>query len=218
MAIKTIRFRPAGAGTTTVADGADGILVPTAGPDPGQFGLYADATTISGIRAGWVAQPDFGLANDAGISGDAKFGLAQVVRATGATTRVLRIDRAAGTFPVWLQIGMAQGGTSYVTPRNRILNTSGAELFAQSGPSRNADGDSVPMQINTDGTKQLVGAADAGVSVTTTGSYWDIEIRPGTEFQNRLSFISFDDGVTGGGLSASVLRRRRRMACSSSFF
>jgi hypothetical protein len=202
VAIKTIRFRPAPAGTTTVADGANGILLATAGPDPGQFGLYADATTISGIRAGWLAQSEFGLANDSGISGDPRFGLGQVVRAVASATRTIRIDRAAGTFPVVLQAGVSIGG--YITPRNRILNTTGAALFSQAGPSRNADGDAAPMQINTDGSKQTVGAADAGVSVTTTGSYFDVEIPAGTEFQNRLSYIAWDDGVGGGGGGADV--------------
>jgi hypothetical protein len=197
MAIKTIRFRPAPAGTSTVADGPNGILLTTAGPDPGQFGLYADATTISGIRAGWLAQSEFGLANDSGISGDSRFGLGQVVRPVASATRTIRIDRAAGTFPVLLQAGVSIGG--YITPRNRILDTAGTTLFAQAGPSRNADGDAAPMQINTDGSKQVVGTADTGVSVTTTGSYFDVEIPAGTEFQNRLSYIAWDDGAGGGG-------------------
>lgn len=218
MAIKTIRFGLSAGSTTTVADGSDGILVTTAGPDGPERGLYADAVPINGIRAGWLTNSEFGLATNPGIAGDPKFGGGRVFRPVGTATYTLRIDRAPGTFIVKLQIGMTQGGTAYVTPRNRILDTTGAALFSQTGPSRNADGDTQPMQINTDGSKQLVGASDAGVTVTTTGNYFDVQISAGTEFPNNLSYIEFDDGAGGGGgsLPASVLRRRRRAASGTS--
>jgi hypothetical protein len=190
MAVKTIRFR--NNTSPTIADGANGMLLASTV----STGVYPQ--TVNGITAGWSPDNPALLPDGVGITGDAKFGEGLATLASGAADRRIRIDRAAGTFVVRLQAGLTQGGSAYATPRLRIIDADGTTvLFAQSGGSVNADGDAQPMQINTNGSKQVVGAADAGQSITTTGAFFFVELTGAGAFQDRLSYIEWDDGVSG---------------------
>jgi hypothetical protein len=192
MAIKTIRFRVNS--SPTIADGADGILLATLV----NAGEYAGASAISGIVAGWIANATGGIADAVGISGDPKFGQGRV-RMLSGTSRRLRINRPAGTFTVRMQGGMINSGVGYATPRLRILDADNATvLYAQTGGDVITDGDPAPAQINTNGSKQAVGASDAGVSITTTGSSFVIDIPGSGTFGDWVSYIEWDDGAGGG--------------------
>jgi hypothetical protein len=198
MAIKRIRFKNATGGT--VADGADGILLGTATNE----GEYSSASVISGIRAGWIP-------NNAGAVSMYTTDIASPLDtgANAATLRSFRVDRAPGTFTIKLLAGLSSTG-QYVTPNIRVLDADGTSvLFTQPGVSRNNDGLGLARQINTDGTMVAVGTSDPGQSITTVGTSFIVELTGGGSFVTRLSYLEYDDGVTGGSGLAAVLMRRR---------
>jgi hypothetical protein len=205
MAIKTIKFGTAGGGQNTlVADGADGLRLPTVV----EGGVYPQ--TISGITCGWSPNNDAGISGGANHSVAAPFEFSSVSVGAGAGARRLRVDRAAGTFVVRMQTYMPDG--TYLSTALRIIDSDGSTvLYAQNGGTvvdRNSDGIG-NRQCNTNGSMQTVGTADAGASITTTGAFFFVEWGATGSFATRLTYFEYDDGVTGGSGLAAVLMRRR---------
>lgn len=202
MAIKTIKFRDTGDGLTSIADGADGIRLATAS-DGGEYPV-----TVSGITCGWT--PD----NNGSISAIGTLGVAPLdgvnaIVPAGGGIRLLRVDRAAGTFVVRLQTSMPD--PSYASSALRILQSDGTTVaFAQTVGSRIADG-SGNRKLITDGTLVVTGASDPGQSITTSGAHFLIEWSGAGSFAARLGYIEFDDGA-GGGVSANQLQYLRDQA------
>ena len=197
MALKTIKFQNA---ATSAADGTNGLVLGT------QSGVGSYPATFGGITAGF--SPDNALGITFATHGvAAPFDFASIVVASGTGARLIRIDRAAGTFTIKLQAYMPDG--TYASTALRVLDTNGTTpLFAQTVTSVNTDGLGAARQINTNGTLQTVGTSDAGQPVTTTGAYFFVELSGAGSFSTRLTYIEYDDGVTGSGLAAVLMRRR----------
>lgn len=199
MALKTIKFRLNADGSANLADGTNGIVLATGST----YGAYPQ--TLSGITCGW--SPDnAGAISAAGTLGVAPFDYNNVIVPSAATTRLLRIDRTAGTFVIKLQTAMPD--PTYASTALRVLQSDGITVaFAQTV----TDVTSASLgskQINTNGTLQAVGTADAGQSITTTGAYFYVQWFATGTYATRLAYIQFDDGVAGGGTSAALFRRR----------
>ena len=192
MAIKTIKFRPNTDGATSIANGANGVVLATA-TDGGEY-----PTTVSGITLGWSPNNDGAISADGLYGAAAPFDFTGVRVAAGGGARLLRIDRAAGTFVIKLQVYMPDG--VYASTGLRILDANGTtQLFAQTVATRTTDGVGAPRQINTDGTLVTVGTADAGTTITTTGPQFFVELSGAGSFFTRLTYVEYDDGVGGGG-------------------
>jgi hypothetical protein len=198
MAIKTIKFQNS---ASSAADGANGVVLGV------QTNTGAYPTAVSGITAGFSPDNAAGLSFvAAGVAAPFDFGTITVASGSGA--RLIRIDRAAGTFTIKLQVHMPDG--QYASTGLRVLDTNGTTpLFAQTVVTRTTDGLGAQRQINTDNSLVAIGTADAGQSITTSGASFFVELSGAGSFFTRLSYIEFDDGVVGGGALAAVLMRRR---------
>ena len=198
MAIKTIKFQDA---ATSAADGVNGLVL-GGRTDVGEY-----PTTFGGITAGFSPDNNSSIGiYAAGVA--APFDFAGINVGSGTGARLIRIDRAAGTFTIKLQAYMPDG--TYASTALRVLDTNGTTpLFAQTVTSVNTDGLGAARQINTNGTLQTVGTSDAGQSITTTGAYFFVELSGAGSFSTRLTYIEYDDGVAGGSGLAAVLMRRR---------
>lgn len=179
MATKRIEFKDTSGNNE--ANGADGVLV-------GGFtdaSYYAAESIISGFRCGWI-----------GAAGASTNILATGVAAPRATRttqfpgspRTLRIDRPAGTFLVILQ-ALVNSGT-FRSSNIDILDADGTTvLHTMSGVE--ANGEVTDMQFNTSGAMVAVGAADAGVTITTTGPQFFVRHKADDTYAATLSFIEF---------------------------
>lgn len=188
MPTKTIKFRSGqdSSALTTVLDGTNGIVLATGTG----AGTYTSAPVLNDIRAGWVPNNDLAI-GATGVLGQASpFEFATVGVSPGSGARQLRVDRPAGAFTVKLQTYLPAGGT-YASTAIRLLNSDGAELFAQPVANRDTDGIGA-RQINTDGGMVAVGTADAGVSITTTGAFFVVELPGIGAFTNRLTVVQWD--------------------------
>jgi hypothetical protein len=198
MALKTIKFQSA---ASSAADGANGLVLGVQ-TDVGEY-----PTTFGGITAGFSPDNNAGTSfTVAGVA--APFDFAGINVPAGSGARLIRIDRAAGTFTIKLQTYMPDG--VYASTGLRVLDTNGTTpLFAQTVVTRTTDGVGAARQINTDNTMVAVGTADAGQSITTTGASFYVELSGAGSFATRLTYIEYDDGVVGGSALAAVLMRRR---------
>jgi hypothetical protein len=194
MAIKTIKFGTGSGGQNTlVADGANGLRLPTGT----ELGAYPQ--TISGITCGWSPNNNSGISSGSNHSVAAPFEFSTVSAGGGTGERRMRVDRAAGTFVVKMQTYMPE--VTYLSTALRIIDSDGSTvLYAQNGGTVvNRDNDGIGnRQCNTNGSMQTVGTADAGASITTTGAFFFVEWGNTGTFSTRLTYFEFDDGVTGG--------------------
>lgn len=201
MATKTIKFRQTSDGASSLADGANGVLLAT-GTDGGEY-----PTTVSGITLGWTPDNNSGMATTFLHGAAQPFQQASAFVASGGPARRIRIDRAAGTFALKMQVYMPDG--AYASTALRVLDADGTTvLFAQPVVTRTTDGLGSARQINTDNSLVAVGAADSGTTITTTGAQFFVELTGAGGFFTRLTYLEFDDGIVGGGFSRGAFRRR----------
>lgn len=195
----SIRFR--NDGSQSAADGSVGILVGTGA------GMGALDVTYNGIAAFWIPDNAASKTSMNGIASHPHLA-GGVVNTTGTPFR-LEVHLAPGAYTMRMQTGLALAvGESYNTTGHRIFSSDGTTLlYAQTVGDVVADGDPSPSQINTDGSKQPVDAADAGVSITTDGVLI-LEVRAAGSWFSRLSYLSFTP-VGATGPRVSVIRRRR---------
>jgi len=159
--------------------------------------------TFSGITYGWTANPS-GISSADTSAIDAVNFPATTIVAAGTSVSV-RIDRAAGTFTIKI-VGVVPAA-GFAAARCRVLDSDGTtERFA--APLTSFVGPASNTQINTDGAGTTsIGSVDAGVSVTTTGAFFFVELVTAGSWNGRLGYIEWDDAA--GGASICALRRRR---------
>jgi hypothetical protein len=194
MATKTLKFRLTTDGSTSIADGADGLALATA-TDGGEYPI-----TISGITAGWSPDNNSAIsANAAGVA--APFDFSSVLVSTGGGDRLIRWDAPAGVYTFKAQVYMPDG--VYLSTALRVLDSDvSTVLWSQNGGTivtRTTDGLGAARQLNTDGSMVTVGTSDAGDTFTTTGGAFYIQLRGAGSFACRLTYFELTDGGGGGG-------------------
>lgn len=161
------------------------------------FGVYPK--TGAGITAGRAlldgTANNVALAYSAGdpaVPSDPRFGRT-TVRFNVSDPKYIRINRAAGTFPMKIQ-GIVQIG-EYATSSIKVLNADGSLIYQQGAQVADNSVGASQIQMNTDGSYGAVNRTDAGISVTTTGAYFFVGADATTGFAQPLTVIEFDDGV-----------------------
>ncbi|MBC7844122.1 MAG: hypothetical protein H7099_17565 [Gemmatimonadaceae bacterium] len=200
MTIKRINFRTDGAASSSPS--ANRILLGT-GTDQGEY-----PETVDGVTLGWSPNNNSSTGTYAGIPSDA---LLEGGVAIISDTRRIRINRAAGTFTIKLMTGLQP--EVYLTTGINVYDADGTTVIGSRPASdRDTQGFTGNWQISTAGGAPVAaGTADAGISITTTGDHFFVEIvGTGSRFA-RLSLIEFDDGAGGGGGSVAGIMRRRRL-------
>ena len=194
MATKIVAFNTTANALVNVASGGSGIVLLGTGTNAG---LYPQ--TAEGITAGW--------SNGVSVQGSLDQSLAAPYKTfaaigNGDGSRRIRIDRAAGTFTIKLQ-AYSDGG-DYLSGGTKIYDANGTTvLHTQATTNLNNDAGVGPKYFLTNMTLSDT-PTDAGVSITTTGAFFFVELNGLPSFGTKLSAIIYDDGVVSTPTVASI--------------